>query len=166
MIPVKIEASRAATGIDDVLQMMIVRSINLPPVRGSFIPNAPTGLLLSLAQVRELLERNPESVVVVDEAYCREHPAAHPGPCVRIRVNDSGVGMSEEVREQIFEPFFTTKEKHGTGLGLSITYGIVEKLGGKIVVDSQEGEWTKFTVILPVDPEQGAQNGGNASTAG
>jgi len=72
---------------------------------------------------------------------------------VSVTVRDNGVGIPPENLHNIFEPFFTTKEKHGTGLGLSITYGLVEKLGGKITVDSQVGEWTKFTVILPTKPE-------------
>jgi signal transduction histidine kinase len=83
-----------------------------------------------------------------------------------VTIRDNGVGIPQEHLQNIFEPFFTTKEKHGTGLGLSITYGIVEKLGGKIRVDSHVGEWTKFTVILPVTIEMGAQDGRNTSTAG
>jgi len=78
--------------------------------------------------------------------------------CVTIR--DNGVGIPKEHLPHIFEPFFTTKEKHGTGLGLSITYGIVEKLGGKITVDSEAGEWTKFSVILPILPGPASAEGG------
>jgi len=87
---------------------------------------------------------------------------------VSVTVRDNGVGIPPEHLDHIFEPFFTTKEKHGTGLGLSITYGIVEKLGGKITVDSQVGQWTRFTVILPVKHETSgrAEDGRNASTAG
>jgi two-component system NtrC family sensor kinase len=85
-----------------------------------------------------------------------------------VTVRDNGVGIPPEHLDHIFEPFFTTKEKHGTGLGLSITYGIVEKLGGKITVDSQVGEWTKFTVVIPVRPDsvRGGEDGINASAAG
>jgi len=61
-----------------------------------------------------------------------------------------GRGISAKDLERIFEPFFTTKKEKGTGLGLSITYGIVEKLGGNIRVDSQVGKGTSFTVTLPV----------------
>jgi signal transduction histidine kinase len=86
---------------------------------------------------------------------------------VSVTVRDNGVGIPEEMRRQIFEPFFTTKKKEGTGLGLSITYGLVEKLGGKITVDSQVGEWTKFTVTLPVVSEvRGAGDGGDAGPIG
>jgi signal transduction histidine kinase len=72
---------------------------------------------------------------------------------VKVTIWDNGHGIPRENLQSIFEPFFTTKEKHGTGLGLSITYGIVTKLGGRITVDSEEGEWTEFTVILPTKTE-------------
>jgi len=86
---------------------------------------------------------------------------------VSVTIRDNGVGIPPQHLQHIFEPFFTTKEKHGTGLGLSITYGLVEKLGGKISVDSQVGEWTKFTVILPVKPDAAqAKEGLDASLDG
>jgi signal transduction histidine kinase len=69
---------------------------------------------------------------------------------VSVSVCDSGVGISEEDLKHIFEPFFTTKKGAGTGLGLSITYGIVQKLGGRIEVSSKRGVGTCFTVTLPV----------------
>jgi len=86
---------------------------------------------------------------------------------VSVTVRDNGIGIPEDQRRHIFEPFFTTKKNEGTGLGLSITYGLVERLGGKITVDSQVGEWTKFTVILPVVSKvQGAGDGGDAGPVG
>lgn len=69
---------------------------------------------------------------------------------IKVSVLDNGEGIPKENLDKIFEPFFTTKEKYGTGLGLSITYGIVGKLGGEISVDSQQGHWTRFDVILPI----------------
>jgi signal transduction histidine kinase/ActR/RegA family two-component response regulator len=65
-------------------------------------------------------------------------------------VQDTGTGMSEEVRRRCFEPFFTTKAEQGTGLGLSIAYGIVTRHGGEIDVWSRPGEGSRFTVRLPV----------------
>jgi signal transduction histidine kinase len=68
-------------------------------------------------------------------------------------VEDSGVGMSEEVRQRCFEPFFTTKAEQGTGLGLSIAYGIVTRHGGDIEAWSRPGEGGRFTVRLPIGGE-------------
>ena len=68
-------------------------------------------------------------------------------------VADTGIGMSEAVRQRCFEPFFTTKAEHGTGLGLSIAYGIVTRHGGEIEVWSRPSEGSRFTVRLPIGAE-------------
>jgi signal transduction histidine kinase len=67
---------------------------------------------------------------------------------VRIRVTDTGPGMSRETADKIFEPFFTTKDR-GTGLGLAIVFNIVQKHGGSIQVESTTGAGTTFVVTLP-----------------
>ncbi len=69
-----------------------------------------------------------------------------------IKIKDSGIGMSYEVKSKIFDPFFTTKDVGvGTGLGLSITYGIIEKHKGKIEVESEQGKGAEFTITLPLN---------------
>ena len=69
---------------------------------------------------------------------------------VEMSIADTGKGMTEAELNKIFDPFFTTKEVgKGTGLGLSISYSIIEKLGGKIKVQSTVGEGTVFTILLP-----------------
>ena len=74
---------------------------------------------------------------------------------VQIRFTDDGPGIPEEIKESIFEPFYTTKkEGEGTGLGLFITYGIVEKHGGLISVDSAVGKGSTFVINLPYKEEQ------------
>jgi len=76
------------------------------------------------------------------------------GP-VTIIVGDTGVGMSEVVRQRVFEPFFTTKsEGEGTGLGLSMAYSIVRRLGGDIRVESQPGRGATFTLTFPAARER------------
>jgi signal transduction histidine kinase/ActR/RegA family two-component response regulator len=67
-----------------------------------------------------------------------------------ISLEDSGGGMSEEIKRRLFEPFFTTKSKgHGTGLGLATCYGIVKQNGGFIIFDTELGRGTVFHVYLP-----------------
>ncbi len=69
---------------------------------------------------------------------------------VVIRVTDTGVGMTDAVREHIFEPFFTPKERgKGTGLGLPLAYGMIEQSGGEIRVDSAPGQGTTVHLLLP-----------------
>ncbi|HVH17352.1 MAG TPA: ATP-binding protein, partial [Myxococcota bacterium] len=71
---------------------------------------------------------------------------------VRITVRDSGVGISAENRGRIFDPFFTTKKVGaGTGLGLSTSFGIVQRHGGSLTVESEPGRGSAFHLILPVD---------------
>jgi two-component system, NtrC family, sensor kinase len=67
-----------------------------------------------------------------------------------VEITDNGPGIPKEKIAKIFDPFFTTKEVgKGTGLGLSIVFTILEKLGGRIMVASEEGKGTTFTIYLP-----------------
>lgn len=68
-----------------------------------------------------------------------------------IAIEDNGIGMEEKTLEKVFDPFFTTKSvSQGTGLGLSVSYGIIEKHGGRISVESKKGEGSRFIIYLPV----------------
>jgi two-component system NtrC family sensor kinase len=75
-------------------------------------------------------------------------------------IRDNGQGIPKEVLKHIFEPFFTTKEKgKGTGLGLSLSYGIIQRLGGMIEVESEINKGTSFTITMPL---QAPARGGTA----
>ncbi|MFY9609435.1 MAG: ATP-binding protein [Blastocatellia bacterium] len=77
---------------------------------------------------------------------------------VCVQFSDTGSGIPAEHLPKIFDPFFTTKPLgRGTGLGLSVCYGIVSEHGGRIEVDSIEGEGTTFRVLLPIDHEMVGQ---------
>ncbi|WP_295664726.1 ATP-binding protein, partial [uncultured Mucilaginibacter sp.] len=69
---------------------------------------------------------------------------------ISIEISDTGVGMTEEVKQKIYDPFFTTKDVgEGTGLGLSIVFGIIEKHKGSIEVKTKPGKGTSFLIMLP-----------------
>jgi CheY-like chemotaxis protein len=83
---------------------------------------------------------------------------------ITIEVRDTGGGMTEEVRQHCFEPFFTTKGERGTGLGLAIVYGIVQRHGGSIGIESEVGKGTIVVIHLPVlTPESGTVLPGSAA---
>jgi len=70
---------------------------------------------------------------------------------VKIKIADTGPGISKENLDKVFEPFFTTKEPgEGTGLGLALVHTIIERYGGTIRVESEEEKETTFTIELPV----------------
>jgi two-component system NtrC family sensor kinase len=81
---------------------------------------------------------------------CIETKLSEDGDELSVALTDTGVGLSEKEQENIFEPFFTTKAT-GTGLGLSVSYGIIERHGGRIKVQSEWGKGATFTVYLPLN---------------
>ena len=90
---------------------------------------------------------------------------------VYITVEDTGCGMSPEVRSRVFDPFFTTKGVGGMGLGLSVSYGVIRRHGGAIRLESEVGRGSTFRVVLPLvgcaglspDEEAGAGAPGSAN---
>jgi PAS domain S-box-containing protein len=74
---------------------------------------------------------------------------------LRLEFFDNGIGIKQENLNKIFDPFFTTRrDKGGTGLGLSLSFGIIREFGGTIMVESEEGNYTRFIVELPGIDEQ------------
>jgi signal transduction histidine kinase len=69
---------------------------------------------------------------------------------ISIHVKDNGNGIPPKIIDKIFQPFFTTKPTgQGTGLGLSLSYDIIKSMGGEIKLDTQEGSYTEFTILVP-----------------
>jgi signal transduction histidine kinase len=76
---------------------------------------------------------------------------------ILISVEDNGVGIPPEARQEIFKVFYSTKGNRGTGLGLAVTKKIVEEHGGGITVDSAPGQGSRFTIRLPLPDRTGEQ---------
>jgi two-component system cell cycle sensor histidine kinase/response regulator CckA len=90
------------------------------------------------------------SQAVLDEDYVKSHPGARAGNYSLLRIGDTGVGMSDEVKSQIFAAFFTTKPAgKGTGLGLATCQTIIRQCEGHIDVSSHLGEGTTFEIYFP-----------------
>ncbi len=88
--------------------------------------------------------------VELDADFAALYPDIKPGPYVKLTVNDTGHGMTQDVLDRIFDPFYTTKDKgEGTGLGLSVVHGIVKSYGGIVTAFSESGKGAAFNVFLP-----------------
>ena len=115
---------------------------NLPPIHGDGQKLQQVILNLILNAVDASSKGNKIQVIALP--YDKSDHIA-------IKVIDYGQGIPNHILPSIFDPFFTTKAKgKGTGLGLSVSQGIVAKHGGKILVSSEEGSGSIFTVVLPV----------------
>jgi len=134
-------------------------SPDLPPIQAA--PSEVQQILLNLVNnAIDAIERPGGTVTVATRTA---------GDDVVLEVRDSGKGIPEANLARIFDPFFTTKPVgQGTGLGLSICYGIVEKMGGRITVESEIEKGTTFTVVFPknaagLDGAIGSEVEGDAS---
>jgi signal transduction histidine kinase len=107
-----------------------------------------------LLNASEAIQHAPGSItvttrnLVVPEARHRAPGALPPGPYVCLQVDDTGVGMDQEMLDQIFQPYFTTKAT-GTGIGLTTMLGIIQAHRGGVQVFSTLGAGTSFQVYLP-----------------
>ncbi len=112
--------------------------------------NLCTNAALAMQDHGGLLELSLADVDL-DASFTSVHPDASPGRFVRLRVRDTGHGMTREIQSRIFEPFFTTRERgEGTGMGLAVVHGIVTRCHGAITVESEPGQGTTFEIHLPV----------------
>lgn len=109
----------------------------------------PPPSLLDPGQIRQVwlnlitnaFQAMPEGGTLGVQTVCEENGVA-------VSISDTGIGMSPSVRERIFEPFFTTDPSR-KGLGLSVSLGVVQEHGGRIMVETREGQGSTFTVWLP-----------------
>jgi PAS domain S-box-containing protein len=92
--------------------------------------------------IKNALAAMPEGGVLTVKTRCR-------GDSVELIIEDTGEGMSEQVREKIFEPYFTTRD-FGSGIGLTLVYKVLKEHMGEVSVQSEEGKGTRFVLTFPV----------------
>jgi len=123
---------------------------DLPPV--SCDPGQLEQLLVSLATNAGAAMPDGGRLVVDTARFSLDETQTGlpPGDYVRLRVGDSGTGMTPEVAERAFEPFFTTRARgEGSGMGLATVHGIATQAGGTVSISSEPGLGTTVTVLLP-----------------
>lgn len=140
---IHVETSKAGVRIETRLDD------DLPPVEidESQIKQVMINLLLNAVQAMDKPEKH---IAIVSELIPREGRS-----WVRVTFRDNGRGMTEEQRRHIFEPFYSTKEQGtgtgGTGLGLAVSFTIMQSHGGLIEVDSEPGNGSTFSLLLPAE---------------
>jgi signal transduction histidine kinase len=128
-----------------------IKKINIVPQDiGRAILNLFTNAFYSVSEKKKIIDNNYEPQVSVITSIKKDVAGA--GSKVEIKVKDNGLGIPQKVVEKIFQPFFTTKPTgEGTGLGLSLSYDIITKgHGGEMRVETKEGEYAEFIILLPV----------------
>ncbi|MBA2762604.1 MAG: hypothetical protein H0U39_11740, partial [Segetibacter sp.] len=97
----------------------------------------------------ESFQKEYEPTVTVTTSF--NPPPGDEGAGIAISVKDNGVGIPQKVLDKIYQPFFTTKPTgQGTGLGLSLSYDIIKAHGGELKVETKEGEYSEFSISLPL----------------
>jgi PAS domain S-box-containing protein len=130
----------------------LLRKVNITPV---FQESKGIRILGNASELREVFTNLILNAVdAMPKGGCLEVSCRRDGEQVIATVADTGIGMSEGVRQNIFDPFFTTKGASGMGLGMSVVYGIVTRHGGTIDVETALGKGTAFTLSFPATYEQ------------
>jgi two-component system, cell cycle sensor histidine kinase and response regulator CckA len=153
--------------IGEQIRLVFDLGVDVPPVRVD--PNRIEQVLLNLAvNARDAMPDGgtltiSTGVETLGPEETESVPWLVPGRWVVLTVEDTGTGMTEEVRNKAFDPFFSTKPRgKGTGLGLAMVYGTVKQSGGNIEVESEPGQGARFLLRFPpADPA----SDGSAETA-
>ncbi|NJC70885.1 PAS domain S-box protein [Planosporangium thailandense] len=139
--------------IGEHVQLATELTRGLWPVKAD--PGQLEQVLVNLAvNARDAMPGGGALTIRTDNMVVGKESGVPAGRYVRMQVEDTGAGMPREVIARAFEPFFTTKAKgEGTGLGLATVYGIVRQSGGDVLIASEPGVGTTFTVLLPATDE-------------
>jgi len=126
-----------------------IGQININPQDiGRVILNLLTNAFYAVNEKKKLQPRDYEPLVTVTTKLISP-PSGGRG--VEITVRDNGMGIPQKILDKIYQPFFTTKPTgQGTGLGLSMSYDIVKAHGGELKADTKEGQYSEFSILLPL----------------
>ncbi len=152
------EEKRRPVKIDELIEGILLmmekqmRELNIH-VETSFDPSIPE-IMASTNQMRQvMLNIFKNAKEAMPKGGTLSVRTSKEDNRLMIQIQDTGIGIPEEIRAKIFEAFFTTKQKvKGVGLGLSVCYGIIKDHGGDIKVESEEGKGTTFAISLPLEP--------------
>ncbi|MDB5121267.1 MAG: hypothetical protein JWN56_2485 [Sphingobacteriales bacterium] len=136
----KLFNAKLETGFDSSIGKIKV----MPQDLGRVILNLLTNAFYSVTEKKKLSKGNYEPTVFIGTRKLDKW--------VEIKVRDNGLGIPKKIMDKIYQPFFTTKPTgEGTGLGLSMSFDIVTKgHGGQIKVETQEGKFAEFVILLPI----------------
>ena len=147
VVPQHLELSAEIRGMREPLRQLVRKDIELVL---DLAPDLPRVVFDRVQLEQVLLNLVVNAVHAMPEGGRLEISTIADGDDVVLRVRDDGIGMSDEVRESAFEPFFTTKQPGvGTGLGLSSVRSCVVAHGGRVSLESAEGEGTTLRITLP-----------------
>jgi len=147
-----IDLSRVVAEMLDLIKVSIAKTAvletdlaaDLPAIRAS-APEMRQVVMNLIINASESLLGQPGSITIRTASVPREGQQA---AAVRLEVQDTGCGMTDDVKARIFDPFFTTRLA-GRGLGLAAVDGIVRRHGGSIEAESTPGEGSRFIIVLP-----------------
>ncbi|HKP16263.1 MAG TPA: ATP-binding protein, partial [Gemmatimonadaceae bacterium] len=152
--PTHIELDAVVADADKLLGQLVGEEIELTIHTGA----AGTVVYMDRGELDQILvnltanarDAMPHGGRVTVETSCCEPASGNGRPeLVLLSLSDTGDGIAADTVSRIFEPFYTTKGIARSGLGLSAVYGIVEKAGGRIEVDTEVGTGTRFRIYLP-----------------
>jgi two-component system NtrC family sensor kinase len=160
----KTDATIHDVNIKELLEEMVMLSsqrakYSMVEIRTDFAPNLPS-LRVSTSELQQVFFNLINNAIdAMDHNGGTLTISAHQKENYLVfAVSDTGMGIPETNLDRIFDPFFTTKPVgKGTGLGLSICYGIIEKMGGKLEVESTLGKGTTFLISIPFQTDADRQ---------
>jgi PAS domain S-box-containing protein len=137
-----------------VIELQMNLAPDLPPIVGtsSELRDAVINLILNAVDAMP----NGGTLALQSRLLPESGNAADPAGQVEISVRDTGIGMTPEARKRCLDPFYTTKGERGTGLGLAMVYGMLERHGARIEIDSAPGQGTAMRLMFPVSRETAA----------